>query len=321
MIKTYLRAIFTAASLTFLSVAQAASYPSKPIHLVVPFGAGSSTDIFARSIAKGLSERVGSSVVVDNRAGAGGNIGTASVVNARPDGYTLVMGTNGPLAANASLYSDLPYDPIQDLAPVTLMGRLPMVLIANPDEPASTLQELIAAARAEPGKLNFGASNTTARVWVELLKDMADIDVETVLYANVGSMLTDLMAGRISYAFENVGASLSALQSEKVKPLAVTSPQRADFAPDVPTIAESGLDEHELVVWFAVFAPKDTPSEVIEHLSMELNEVLKSDEVLKTTEQISLTPAGGSPDDLAQYHASEVKKWHDLVEMTGIRIN
>lgn len=321
MSRRYISIFLAVLASLMVSVAHASTYPSKSIRMIVPFGAGSSTDIFARAVAKGLNDELGQAVVVENRAGAGGNIGSATVANAQADGYTLIMGTNGPFAANVSLYSDLPYDPLEDFEPVALMGRLPMVLIANPSEAASNLDELIAQARANPGELNFGASNTTARVWVELLKDMADIDVETVLYANVGSMLTDLIGGRISYAFENVGASLAALQSEQVKPLAVTTPQRAKFAPEVPTVAESGFDEHELVVWFAVFAPKDTPVEVVERLNTALNAVLETDEVLNTAEQISLSPVGGTPDDLAQYHAAEVDKWRDLVEMTGIRIN
>lgn len=322
MLKQYLGLFFATVALLVGGVTQAeSSYPSKPIRIVVPFGAGSSTDIFARTVAKGLTEKLGEAVIVENRAGAGGNIGSAAVVNAQPDGYTIIMGTNGPFAANVSVYSDLPYDPVQDFEPIALMGQLPMVLIAHPDKPASDLNELIAEAKANPGTLNFGASNTTARVWVELLKDMADIEVETVLYANVGSMLTDLMAGRISYAFENVGASLSALQSHQVKPLAVTTPKRAKFAPDVQTVAESGLDEHELVVWFAMFAPKDTPPEIVERLNIALNELLETEEVLRTAEQISLEPVGGTPEDLAKYHVAEVEKWRDLIEMTGIRIN
>ena len=231
------------------------------------------------------------------------------------------MGTNGPMAANASLYQRLPYDPVKDFAPVALMGRLPMILIGNADAKATTLPELIAAARAQPGVLNFGASNTTARVWVELLKRMADVDVATVLYSNVGGMMTDLMSGRITYAFENVGPSLPQIAAGKVRALAVTTPQRAPFAPDIPTVAESGLDKHELVVWFAMFAPRGTPAPVVERINAEVNRVLGTDELRQLSAQIGMTPAAGSPKDLEAYQESEVKNWRSLVDMTGVRID
>jgi len=298
-----------------------AAFPDKPINMVVPFGAGSATDTLARSVAKGLSERLGQPVTVENKPGAGGGIGAAYVARSAPDGYTLLMGTNGPMAANASLYQRLPYDPVKDFAPVALMGRLPMILIGNTDAKAATLPELIATARAQPGALNFGASNTTARVWVELLKSMAGIDVATVLYSNVGGMMTDLMSGRISYAFENVGPSLPQISAGKVRALAVTTPQRAPFAPDIPTVAESGLDKHELVVWFAMFAPHGTPEAVVDRINTEVNGVLGTPELRQLSAQIGMTPAPGSPADLKAYQASEVKNWRSLVDMTGVRID
>ncbi|MGE8630713.1 Bug family tripartite tricarboxylate transporter substrate binding protein [Achromobacter denitrificans] len=298
-----------------------AAFPDKPINMVVPFGAGSATDTLARGVAKGLSERLGQPVTVENKPGAGGGIGAAYVARSAPDGYTLLMGTNGPMAANASLYQRLPYDPVKDFAPVALMGRLPMILIGNADAKATTLPELIAAARAQPGVLNFGASNTTARVWVELLKRMADVDVATVLYSNVGGMMTDLMSGRITYAFENVGPSLPQIAAGKVRALAVTTPQRAPFAPDIPTVAESGLDKHELVVWFAMFAPRGTPAPVVKRINAEVNRVLGTDELRQLSAQIGMTPAAGSPKDLEAYQESEVKNWRSLVDMTGVRID
>ncbi|GAB1576968.1 tripartite tricarboxylate transporter substrate binding protein [Bordetella petrii] len=299
----------------------AAAYPDRPINLVVPFGAGSSTDMLARVVAHGLSERLGQPVTVENKVGAGGGIGSSYVARSAPDGYTLLMSTNGPMAANASLYSQLPYDPIQDFAPVILMGRLPMILIGNNDTTARTVGELIAEAKARPGEINFGASNTTARVWVELLKRMGGVDVATVLYSNVGGMMTDLMSGRISYAFENVGPSLSQIRAQKVRALAVTSPARAAFAPEVPTVAESGLRDHELVVWFAMFAPRDTPGEVIERINREVNALLQTDDLRRLAAQIGMAAAGGTPADLRDYQQAEVRNWRQLVEMTGVQIN
>lgn len=298
-----------------------AAFPDKPINMVVPFGAGSATDTLARGVAKGLSERLGQPVTVENKPGAGGGIGAAYVARSAPDGYTVLMGTNGPMAANASLYQRLPYDPVKDFAPIALMGRLPMILIGNASAKATTLPELVAAAKAQPGAINFGASNTTARVWVELLRHLADIDVTTVLYSNVGGMMTDLMSGRISYAFENVGPSLPQIAAGKVRALAVTTPQRAPFAPDIPTVAESGLDRHELVVWFAMFAPRDTPAPIVERINAEVRQVLDTAELRQLSAQIGMTPAAGSPADLKAYQEDEVKNWRKLVDMTGVRID
>jgi tripartite-type tricarboxylate transporter receptor subunit TctC len=310
------------AGLAFSATASAhTTYPDKPIRIVVPFGAGSATDSLTRSIAKGLTERLGQSVVVDNRPGAGGNIGSDSVAKAEPDGYTLVMGTNGPFAANVSLYSKLSFDPAKDFEPIVLMGRLPMMLVASNSAPASSVPELIEQARGNSAPVNFGASNTTARVWVELLKDMAGIQTNTVLYKNVGSMVTDLISGQIPYAFENVGPSMPLVKSDKIKALAVTSPKRASFAPEIPTVAEAGLTRHELVVWFALFAPKGTPDEIVGRLNKEVNALLETDEIRQMSASIGMDPAGGSPKELRDYHLAEIEKWRGLVETTGVRLD
>ncbi|MBN9428950.1 MAG: tripartite tricarboxylate transporter substrate binding protein [Burkholderiales bacterium] len=296
-------------------------YPNKPIRMIVPFGAGAGVDTLARGVAKGLSERFGQPVVIDNRPGAGGNIGTEAAAKADPDGYTLVMGSNGPFAANVSLYSKLPFDPLTDLTPVILMGRLPMILVGSKSAPANSVQEVIAAAKARPGAVNFGASNTTARVWVELLKSMGGVDVPTVLYKNVGAMMTDLMSGQIQFAFENVGPSMPLIKGDKIKAIAVTSPKRAGFAPEIPTLAEAGLTRHELVVWLALFAPKNTPAAIVSKLNSEINRMItESAELKQLALSIGIDLAGGTPQQLGQYHAAEVRNWRSLVEMTNIRL-
>lgn len=319
--KKLMAALGLGITLLMTTEAGAVAYPDRPVTIVVPFGPGSATDLLTRSVAQELSGRIGQPVVVQNQSGAGGNLGTAAAARAKPDGYTLVMGTNGPFAANVALYSNLPYDPLTDFKPIALMGQLPMMLIANKETAASTLQELMKQAKQSPGALNFGASNTTARVWVELLKDMGGIDVETVLYKDTGTLLTDLMGGQISFAFENVGPSLPLVQSEKVKALAVTASERAAFAPNVPTLKEAGFDKHELIVWFAMFAPRGTPDEVIDYLNKEVNEVLKTDAIKAVARQLGMKAVGGSPSDMASYHASEVDKWRRFVKMAGIEIN
>lgn len=298
-----------------------AAYPEKPITIVVPFGAGSGTDMVARGIAKGLTEKFGQPVAVENKPGAGGGIGSSYVARSAPDGYTLLMGTNGPMAANASLYSKLPYNPEADFEPIALMGKLPMILIGSQQAPAKNLKDLIAQAKAHPKTLNFGASNTTARVWVELLKKMAGVEVETILYKDVGSMMTDLISGRLSYAFENVGPSMTQISSGKVVGIAVTAGQRASFAPAIPALGEYGLRDYELVVWYAMFAPRNTPAAIVDRLNAAANEILATPEMKTLAKQVGLEPATGTAKEMRQYQQAEIRNWRNLVDMTGVRID
>ena len=298
-----------------------AAYPDKPITLIVPFGAGSGTDTISRGLARGLSQKLGQSVVVANKAGAGGGIGTEYVARSAPDGYTFLMGTNGPMAANASLYSHLPYDPDKDFEAVALMGKLPMILIGSKTAPAKDLKALIAQAKAHPGTVNFGASNTTARVWVELLKKMADVQVVTVLYKDVGSMLTDLIGGRVSYSFENVGPSLSQIKAGKLNGIAVTGAQRASFAPEIPAMGEYGLDKYPLVVWYGMFAPKNTPKAIVDKVNAAANEVMHTEAMRELAKQVGMEPTYISADAFKKYQQDEIAKWHKLVDMTGVKIN
>ena len=298
------------------------AYPSKTVRLIVGLAPGGNPDTFARLTAKSLSDSFGQPFVVENRPGAGGNIGTEVVAKAAPDGYTLVMGSNGPFAANVSLYDKLPFDPLKDLAPVILMGRLPMILIANDAVSAASVTDMIQLAKARPGTLNFGASNTTARVWIELLKNMAGINVATVPYKNVGALLTDLMGGQIQYAFENVGPSLPLIRSSKIKALAVTSQKRASFASQIPAFGEFGLTRYDLVVWLALFAPKGTPAEITQRLNAEINKIMQeSPEIVQLIASIGMEPAGGSPEQLGEYHKAEIAKWDELVKATGVRLD
>lgn len=298
-----------------------AAYPEKPITIVVPFGAGSGTDMVARGIAKGLTEKLGQPVAVENRPGAGGGLGSSFVARSAADGYTFLMGTNGPMAANASLYSKLPYDPAQDFEAVALMGKLPMVLVGSKEAKAKDLKAIIAQAKAQPGVINFGASNTTARVWVELLKKMAGIQVETIIYKDVSTMMADLIGGRIQYAFENVGPSLAQVNSGKLNGIAVTAKQRASFAPDIPATGEYGLNEYELVVWYAMFAPKNTPADIVHKVNAGANEILRTPEMQRLANQVGLETASGSAEDMKKYQRSEIQKWKNLVDMTGVKID
>ncbi|WP_159917629.1 tripartite tricarboxylate transporter substrate binding protein [Pantoea sp. 18069] len=315
-------AIFAAGlCLSLFAISAQAAYPEKPISIVVPFGAGSGTDMVARAIAKGLTEKLGQPVAVENRPGAGGGLGSSVVARSAADGYTFLMGTNGPMAANASLYSKLPYDPDRDFEAVALMGKLPMILVGSKQAQAKDLKELIAQAKAQPGVINFGASNTTARVWVELLKKMAGIQIETVIYKDVSTMMTDLISGRIQYAFENVGPSLAQVQAGKLNGIAVTANQRASFAPDIPATGEYGLNAYELVVWYALFAPKNTPADVIHKVNAAANEILRTPDMQRLAHQVGLELGSGSAEEMKKYQRAEIQKWKNLVDMTGVKID
>lgn len=304
----------------FAHAAFAQEYPSRPIRVVVPFGPGSGVDTLARGVSKLLTERLGQPVVVENRPGAGGNIGVDTVAKAAPDGYTLLMGSNGPLAANVSLYEKLSFDPAKDLAPVALMGRLPMILVANNAAPAASVADLIRIAKSGTGALNFGASNTTARVWIDLIGRMTDTKSETVQYKNVGTLLGDLMGGQIQYAVENVGPSMPQIRAGKIKALAVTSHKRAGFAPEIPSFGEFGLTRYDLVVWYAMFAPKGTPADIVQRLNAELNKMMREPEIIQLAGSVGMEIAGGTPEQLGEYQKSEIAKWSELVKTTGIKL-
>lgn len=296
-------------------------YPSRPIRLVVPFGPGAGVDILARGVGKLLTERLGQPVVVENRPGAGGNIGVDAVAKAAPDGYTLLMGSNGPLAANVSLYEKLTFDPAKDLTPIVLMGRLPMIVVANNGAPAGSMSDLVRLAKSSPGAVNFGASNTTARVWIDLIGRMTDTRSETVQYKNVGTLLGDLMGGQIQYAVENVGPSMPQIRAGKIRALAVTSHKRAGFAPEIPSFGELGLTRYDLVVWYAMFAPKGTPAEIVQRLNHELNKMMREEpEIARLAASVGMEVEGGTPEQLGEFQKAEIAKWDALVRTTGIKL-
>lgn len=289
--------------------------------MIVPFGAGSSTDILARAVANEMSKDLGQAVFVENKSGASGNIGVAQVARAEGDGYTILMGTNGPLAANLALMKNLKSDPHAELKPVALMGKLPMVLIGSKNAKSTTLQQLVAEMKSDPGSINFGSSNTTSRVWVELLKDMTGSKVETVLYANVGQMMTNLISGEIQYAFENVGPSMTQVRGGKVNAMATTSNNRPSWAKDIPTLVEVGLNKHDLVVWFAMYVPKNTPDARIARLNHSANRALQQESVRRVAMDIGMTVTPGTPQELGDFAALEVKKWKNIADMTGIQLD
>lgn len=309
----FLLCLFTSA------MASPQAFPTRPIQVIVPFSVGSTTDIMTRAIAQELSHRLGQPVVVDNRPGAGGNIGAEALTRAAPDGYTLMMGTNGPLAANPHLYDKVPFDPVTDFVPIVHVVATPQFLLASREAPVSSVADFVRLAKANPGKYNIGVTNTTARVWAELLKQMAGIDIVPVLYKDVGTMVGDLVSGRVQFAVENVGPTLSLVQGGKLRALALFYSKRAEFAPDVPTIAEAGYGKIELVGWCAVFAPKGTPRAIVDKLNREILAAMQAPDVRKVITSYGII-TGGTPEQLGGQVKSELAQWADLVKSTGVSL-
>ena len=328
MSHTLLRAIAALTGIAALAwsvaaEAQATAYPTKPIRLVVPFPPGGATDLIARAVAQKLGEAWGQSVVVDNRPGAGGNIGTELVAKAAPDGYTLEMGTVGTHAINASLYAKIPFDHVKDFAPVILVAGVPNVLEVNPSVPVNSVQELIAYAKANPGKLNFASSGagTSIHLSGELFKVMAGVQMTHVPYKGSSPALQDLLGGQVQLMFDNLPPSLPQIKAGKLRALAVTSATRAPALPDVPTIAESGLPGFEASSWFGILAPAGTPPAIIAKINAEVAKWLASAEGKEKLASIGANAAGGSPEDFARHIQAETAKWAKVVKESGAKVD
>jgi tripartite-type tricarboxylate transporter receptor subunit TctC len=302
--------------------AVAADYPDKPVRIVVPFPPGGTTDVLARIVATGLSEQLGQQFVVDNRPGASGVIGTSMVAKAEPDGYTLVFATINTHGINASLFPNLPYDPVKDFAPVTVVANTPNVLMVHPSVPAKNLSELIALAKAEPAKLNFGSTSLggSPHMSGELFKMMAKVNIVHVPYKGGGPMLTDLIGGHIQMAFDNLPSSMGHIRSGDVRAIAVTTAERAPSAPDVPTMRESGLPDYEVAAWFGMLAPAGTPPEIVNRLQQTVGEILQSPEGAKRLADLGAEPVGNTPAEFAEVIAYEVTRWREVVQATGVKV-
>ena len=284
-----------------------ADYPSKPIRLVVPFPPGGTTDILARAVAQKLTEAWHQQVIVDNRPGAGGNIGSDLVAKSPPDGYTLEMGTVGTHAINPSLYARMPYDAQKDFTPVILVAGVPNVLEVNPSLPVHTVQELIAYAKANPGKLNFASSGngTSIHLSGELFKAMTGVQMTHVPYKGSAPALADLAGGQVQLMFDNLPSSLGLIKGGKLRAIAVTSTTRSSALPDIPTIAESGLPGYEASSWFGVLAPAKTPPAIVDKLNAAIGAWLASPEAKEKLASQGAVAAGGTPRAFADYIAAK----------------
>ncbi|WP_295528111.1 tripartite tricarboxylate transporter substrate binding protein [uncultured Pseudacidovorax sp.] len=302
--------------------ALAADWPAKPITLIVPFPAGGSTDALARLIGQRLSEKLGQPVVVDNRAGAGGNLGTDMVAKAAPDGYTLALSTSGPLANNKYLYKNLRFDPQKDLTPVIAIGEIPMGIAASPALKVDSLAALLERARAQPGKVSIAnpGNGTIGHLTAELLKSQARVEALGVPYKGDTPAITDTVGGNVDAVSMPITSLVPQIQAGKLKGLAVTSRQRFAGLPQVPTAIEQGIPV-EATVWMAVVGPKGLPDAVVARLNTEINAVIATPEARARLEQYGAAPIGGSPQQLVQLMASDSAKWKKVIETTNITLD
>ena len=289
----------------------------------MPYPPGGTTDLLARAIAPRLGARIGQSVVVENKAGAGGIIGAQQVAKAAPDGRTLVFASIATHGIIPALQTPPPYNPIVDFAPITLVASTPNVLLANPSLPAQNVNELIAMAKAEPGKVNFGSTSHggSPHMSGELFKSLAQIDLVHVPYKGGAPMLIDLMGGQIPIAFDNLPSSMTYIKAGKVRALAVTTAKRWPGAPEIPTMAEAGVPGYEVSAWFGLLAPAGTPKPIIDALNRNVVAVLKMPEIEKLFFEQGAEPVGNTPDEFARFIQSELDKWSKLAKSNNIKLN
>ena len=298
----------------------AMDYPSKPIRLIVPFAPGGGADISGRTIAAKLGERINQQVVVDNRPGAGGNIGTELVAKASPDGYTLLLASSS-YGANPSLYK-LSYDPVSGFEAITLASQQPFVFVVNPAVPAKSVRELIAYAKTNPGKLNYVSSGAGGiqHLAVELFKSMAGVDIVHIPYRGGASGQTDLIANHVQIEFGTILSTLPLVKSNQLRALAVTTAVRSPAAPDIPTVAEAGVPGYAVSGWYAVFAPAHTPREIVNMLNREIVGLLQSPDVRQRLATEGSMVVAGTPRQLTEHVKQEVTKWSALVKQANIRL-
>ena len=300
-----------------------AGYPSKPIRFVVTFPPGGSSDLIARAIAPRMSERLGQQVLVDNRPGAGGNIGVDIVAKAAPDGYTIGLGAAGALAVNASLYSKMPYDTVRDLAPVSLVAMIPFLLVAHPSVPANSLSELVMLAKAKPGQLTLGhgGNGTAMHLSAELLRLMAGLNFVQVPYKGSGPAATDAVAGQLALAVVDVPSALAQVKAGRLKALGVTTAQRIFAAPEIATFAESGVPGYESTGWFGVVVPAGTPTEIVARLNAEIVNALKAPEIRERVLAAGAEPAPGTSEEFANLIKAEIPKWARVIKAAGVKVD
>ncbi|HLX22208.1 MAG TPA: tripartite tricarboxylate transporter substrate binding protein [Usitatibacter sp.] len=301
--------------------AGAMPYPTKPIHFVVPYPAGGPLDAVARLLGQRVSERLKQPVIVENKPGAGGNIGADFVAKSPADGYTILMGAVATHAINPTLYASIPYDAEKDFRPVTQLASTPNVLVVNPSLPVHDVREFIAYAKANPGKLNFGSGSTgsAGHLAGELFKSMAGVEMTHVPYKGAAPAMNDLVSGQINLMFDNLASSLAQVKAGRIRALAVTTASRSPLAPELPTIAESGLPGFDISTWFGLFVPAGTPVEVVEVLHDEFNRALSDPGIREKMLALGAEPAGSTPAQFAAYIRSESAKYARIIKASGAK--
>lgn len=316
-------AVITAfTSMMPFAASAADTYPSKPVRMIVSFAPGGATDILARLLANQLSKSLGQSFVVENKSGGGGNIGAEAVVKADTDGYTLHFGAAGNITINPSLFTNMPFDPAVDLAPVAPMASTMNLLVVNPSVKANTVKELIALAKANPGKMTFASSGNGGTIHLsgELFKMMAGVDILHVPYRGSGPAMIDLVGGRTNMMFDNLPSALPHVQAGELRALAVTGSARSRVLPDVPTIAEAGLPGYEATTWFGVFAPARTPQPIIDLLNRAINDVLNNPEVVDQIRKMGGEPMHMTPTEFKHLIAADTEKWRKVVKTANVKL-
>jgi tripartite-type tricarboxylate transporter receptor subunit TctC len=302
--------------------ALAGAFPDRPVHIVVPFPAGGSNDVIARLLGAKLSESWNQTVIIDNRAGAGGNIGAEYVARSAPDGLTLLLTAPGPLAVNQSLYAHLQFNPIEDFAPVALVASVPIVLAVNPSVKAKTVAELIALAKAAPGKLNFGSSGygSTNHLAGELLKTLAGIDIVHVPYRGAAPAMNDLVAGQIPMMFDNMPAIRPQVQGGTIRAIAIAGTSRSPLFPDLPTMVEAGVPGFEASSWFGLVAPAKTPPVVVQALTDAVTRVLRDPDIAKKLADIGAEPGSLAGNAFGTFLHAETEKWGKVIKTAGVKV-
>ncbi|MEJ8854875.1 tripartite tricarboxylate transporter substrate binding protein [Variovorax robiniae] len=324
LIQTLAIALAFTTALPLATTAHADGFPDKPIMLVIPFPPGGPTDAMARTLAAEMKDRLGQPMIVENRAGAGGNIGAEYVSRAAPDGQTLLFGTSGPLAINSSLYRKVNYDPVKSFAPVIQVGHLPNILVVNPSVPAKNVKELIAYAKANPGKLSYASSGNGASSHLAgvMFNTLAGVDLQHIPYKGTGPALTDLLGGQVSMSFTDVLTALPYVKSGKLRALGVTTATRSQALPDVPTVAEQGVPGYDVSVFFGIVAPAGTPPDRIAKLNKAFVEVLATPKVKELFASQGLEPAPShAPDQLGKFIGLQMTKWAGVVKQSGAQLD
>jgi tripartite-type tricarboxylate transporter receptor subunit TctC len=303
--------------------AQAQQWPSKPVKLVVPFTAGGSTDTVARIISEKLTPRIGQPVIVENRAGAGGAVGSDFVAKSAPDGYTYLVGTSSTMAIAPWVYTKLPYNPTRDFAPVTLLGIADIIVVVNSTVPIRTTKQLLDYAKANPGKLTFasGGNGSISHLLGEYFKSMAKVDMLHVPYKGDAQMVIDLIGGQVHMAFGTAVAFLPHIKSGKVAAVAVTNPKRSTTLTDLPTLSESGVPGYEAVQWFGIAAPSGTPQEVVNRMHAEIKAILEMPDVRKRFTDLGFDVVGNTPAEFTQFLRDENAKWKKVAEIAGTKLD